>query len=110
MTKCKITVLKRMVNQDLIDAFLGEEYKDRGLFPCQHFAEGQEFFTENWGVPPEEFCPSAWASIRGYIGVVITGGDLRPWVTQEGTAIACCTDGYRPVVFKIERVEEHVSR
>lgn len=101
MSKCKITVLKRMVNRDLID-----EYKARNLFPCQNFQDGQEFFTDSWGLPPEGFCTSAWAAIKGYIGVVITGGDLRPWVNQEGTAIACCTDGYRPVVFKIERVEE----
>ena len=105
MNHCKITVLKKMVNQDLIDEYVGEEYKDRGIFPCQHFEEGQEFVTESWGLPPEGFCASAWASIMKYIGVVITGGDLRPWVNQEGTAIACCTDGYRPVVFKIERIE-----
>lgn len=105
MAKCKITVLKRTVNQDVIDEYLGDEYKGRNLFPCQHFEEGDEFVTESWGLPPEGFCTSAWAAIKGYIGVVITGGDLRPWVKHEGTAIACCTDGYRPVVFKIERVE-----
>lgn len=106
MRKCKITVLKRMVNQDLIDEYMGDEYKNRDLFPCQNFEEGQEFVTGSWGVPPEGFCTSAWGAIRGYIGVVINGGDLTPWVKQPGTAIACCTDGYRPVVFKIERIEE----
>jgi uncharacterized repeat protein (TIGR04076 family) len=35
------------------------------------------------------------------------GGEYTtPWVEQKGAAIACCTDGYRPVVFKIERIEE----
>ncbi len=106
MTKCKITVLKRTVNQDLIEQYMGEEYKTRDLFPCQNFEEGQSFVTTSWGLPPEGFCASAWAAIRGYIGIVITGGDLTPWVKHPGTAIACCTDGYRPVVFKIERIEE----
>jgi uncharacterized repeat protein (TIGR04076 family) len=33
------------------------------------------------------------------------GGNFDPWVKEKGTAIACCTDGYRPVVFKIEAIE-----
>jgi len=31
------------------------------------------------------------------------GGDF-PWMRQRGTMITCCTDGLRPVVFKLERV------
>ena len=105
MNHCKITALKKLVNQDLIDEYVGEEYRDRRIFPCQRFKEGQGFITESWGLSPEGFCESAWASIMKYIGVVITGGDLHPWVNQEVTAIACCTDGYRPVVFKIEKIK-----
>jgi uncharacterized repeat protein (TIGR04076 family) len=37
---------------------------------------------------------------------VADGEYIMPWVEQKGAAIACCTDGYRPVVFKIERIEE----
>jgi uncharacterized repeat protein (TIGR04076 family) len=37
---------------------------------------------------------------------VADGEYTTPWVEQKGAAIACCTDGYRPVVFKIEWIEE----
>ncbi|RLB26553.1 MAG: TIGR04076 family protein, partial [Deltaproteobacteria bacterium] len=29
-----------------------------------------------------------------------------PWLKQKGVAIACCTDGLRPVIFKLERIED----
>ena len=38
MAKAKITVLKRMVNEDLIDEYLGNE-----MGPCALFEDGQEF-------------------------------------------------------------------
>jgi uncharacterized repeat protein (TIGR04076 family) len=28
------------------------------------------------------------------------------WMKQENTMIACCNDGVRPVVFKLERIDE----
>ncbi|MCK4693736.1 MAG: TIGR04076 family protein, partial [Anaerolineales bacterium] len=28
-----------------------------------------------------------------------------PWIKQSGTIITCCTDGLRPVIFKVERIE-----
>ena len=46
--------------------------------------------------PPEGFCDWAWADIRTYIGLVHAGG-------MEQT-VACCTDGFRPVFFKLERL------
>jgi uncharacterized repeat protein (TIGR04076 family) len=30
----------------------------------------------------------------------------NPSLKQEGAAVACCADGFRPIVFKIERIEE----
>ena len=44
MPKCKITVLKRTLNQDLIDEYLEDAYKDHG--PCQCFEDGQIFIIE----------------------------------------------------------------
>jgi uncharacterized repeat protein (TIGR04076 family) len=105
MKKCKITVLKRMTNQDLVEAYMGEEYKQRNIVPCPHFEDGQEFIAENPGTPPEGFCNSAWMNIHKDLLAMMSGGDFTPWVNQAGTAIACCTDGFRPVVFKIERLE-----
>jgi uncharacterized repeat protein (TIGR04076 family) len=35
---------------------------------------------------------------------VFAGGDL-PWMKQRGTVITGCTDWFRSVIFKVERVE-----
>jgi len=105
MAKCRITVLKRTLNQDLVDSYLSDSFKASGFGPCDQFKDGQVFLFEGFAMPAG-FCPWAWADIqRDAAAMYIAGGNL-PWVNRKGTAIVCCTDGFRPVVFKIERVEE----
>ncbi len=98
MAKAKITVLKRMVNPDIVAEYLGEE-----MGPCGLFEDGQEFIQDGWR-PPEGFCPWAWSDIHKEIMLVRRGGSQGEKL--EGMAIACCTDGFKPVVFKIERIED----
>lgn len=98
--KCKITVLKRMLNQDLADEYL--EAADFGA--CEHFSDGQEIVVEHPFRMPEDFCPWAWADIRGDLMMIVTGGD-PPWIKQRNTTITGCTDWFRPVIFRIERIE-----
>ena len=105
MNRAKITVLKRMANRDLIEQYMGDEYKARDIAPCGGLEDGQEFVVENPGTPPEGFCGWAWANIHKEIVAIMSGGDFQPWVNRPNTMIACCTDGFRPVVFKIERVD-----
>ena len=103
--KCKITVLKRSVNKDLANEYLIEAYKD--IAPCQVFKEGQEFIIEGLdkvAQVPEGFCAWAWADIRKDISHIMLGGE-NPGMKQKGTAIVGCTDWFRPVIFKIERIE-----
>ena len=64
MNKAKITVLKRMANRDLIEQYMGDEYKARDIAPCSGFEDGQEFLVENPGTIPEGFCGWAWAIRR----------------------------------------------
>jgi uncharacterized repeat protein (TIGR04076 family) len=56
MPKCKITVLKRTIHQDLIDEYLYDSYKDIGL--CECFEEGEEFVVDP-SVVPEDFCTTS---------------------------------------------------
>ena len=86
----KITVLKTTVQKDL------ESIRGGKVNRCDRFEEGHEFVVEVPWYPPEGFCQWAWADIRTYIGLVHTGG-------MEQT-VACCTDGFRPVFFKLERL------
>jgi uncharacterized repeat protein (TIGR04076 family) len=101
MATCRITVLRRMVHQDLADEYLDIK-GDYGA--CDRFSEGQEIIVAHPFTMPEGFCPWAWADIRGDLMMIAAGGDL-PWMKQRGTAITGCTDWFRPVIFKIERVE-----
>jgi uncharacterized repeat protein (TIGR04076 family) len=87
----KITVLKRGFEKEFVDRL-----KTGPKGPCTRFTDGQEFtVTSQWAMP-EKFCEWAYADIRVYI----------PMVLGTGNPIAvCCTDGFRPVFFKVERVE-----
>lgn len=102
MSKCKITVVKRTVNQDLIDEYLSDDRKNFGL--CQAYDDGQEFIIESFPLKPDGFCDWAWADIHRDVVAVMFGGSYS-WINQPGTAITCCTDGLRPVIFKVERIE-----
>jgi uncharacterized repeat protein (TIGR04076 family) len=104
--KCRITVLQRTLNRDLIDEYLSEEYQEIG--PCEVFSDGQQFVLEGFeemSTVPEGFCAWAWADIRHDILRVGSGGEM-PGLRQTGIAIAACTDWSRPVLFKIERIED----
>jgi uncharacterized repeat protein (TIGR04076 family) len=101
MPKCKITVLKKMVNQDLADEYLRST---ESFSACELYEEGQEFILDGMPEKPEGFCDWAWVDIHKDVATVMFDGSF-PWMRQPGTAVACCTDGLRPVVFKVERIE-----
>ena len=91
--RVKITVLKKLFHQDLV-----EEYTDAGDWtPCAHFELGKEFNVseqEPWQMP-EGFCGWAWADMQKIVWGMARGG--------PNVYVTCCTDGYRPVVFLLEK-------
>ena len=97
----KIKVLKRMVHQDLIDEYSGTDISA----PCPHFTEGQEFTVER-GRRPAEFCDAAWNDIHKVFLTLRSGGNFAEWMKDPDTAITCCTDGYRMVVFELRRLND----
>jgi len=96
----KITVLKRTFNADLVNEYMKT---DGSYHACDHFQDGQEFVTDKPWTVPAGFCTWAWADIRGDIQTILLGGDL-PWMKERHVAITMCTDVFRPVIFKIERI------
>ena len=103
MPKCKITIIKRMLNEDLIDDYIADKYK--GMNKCERFIEGQEFIIDpNLAKVPEGFCDWAWADIRNDINLIASGGNMLG-MKQKGTCISSCSDWSRPVYFKIQRLE-----
>ena len=104
MAKAKITVVKKAFHRDLIEEYLDPGAKARGFDVCSAFEEGQEFAIDG-GKCPEGFCSWAWADIQRDVMMVLFGQGF-PWVGPPQTAITCCTDGFRPVTFKVERIDE----
>ena len=100
----KITVLKTLFHQDLAD-----EYRrpDVHYGPCPSFAEGQEFMVHYLAERPEAFaCDWAWDDIHKLVLALMLNGDFGTWMKDPNVFITCCTDGIKPVVFKLERVTE----
>ena len=54
----------------------------------------------------EKFCGEARDAIRRYAYTALQGGSImRKWTNDDRMMIACCNDGTRPVIFKIERID-----
>lgn len=101
----KITVLDCKCYEDLQQEYLADPKSG----PCPVFHPGDEFL-----VTPDEwvhmlngkFCTEAWDCISRYIYAGMNGGALMDgWTNDEKVMIACCNDGTRPVIFKLERVD-----
>ena len=99
MNSVRITVLKREFYPDLAEAYLSEGAA-AGACPIQ--VEGDVFLYEGGAVCPEGLCPWAWIDLYSTIATLYAGGDENTWYRSVGTRILCCTDGIRPVVYKLE--------
>jgi uncharacterized repeat protein (TIGR04076 family) len=102
--KCKITVLKRSFNKDYVEQYVEHERK-KTLGLCEVFKEGQEFITDVFTGMPQGFCPWAWDDIYKSLVGFAANGNYGMWYENKNTIIACCTDGTRPVYFKIEKMQ-----
>jgi uncharacterized repeat protein (TIGR04076 family) len=107
MAKVRITVVKKTLNKDL-----ARKYCARKVGPCECFKVGDEFIA---GLEkPKGFCDWAWNDISRSQVALLTGGsfsNLFPgWMKDGKTIITCCTDGIRPVIFKIETIADGPGR
>ncbi|MDR2451335.1 MAG: TIGR04076 family protein [Candidatus Accumulibacter sp.] len=104
--KCRITVLKRELYQDLQERYLADPESGK----CPFFNDGQEFMVESkdfFHMLNGKFCSEAWDSMSRYVYAALQGGSImRGWTNDEKIMIACCNDGTRPVIFKLERIDE----
>ena len=95
----KITVLKNVKTDDILREF----GKDTVESECPLHKTGQEFIVKDLN-KPEGFCSWAWADIHRDIATLAMGGNFF-WIKKPGNMVSCCTDGLRPVIFKLERIE-----
>lgn len=101
MKKVKITVVKKIIIEDLL-----KEYGVAGLGICTLHEEGQEYICSGGGwQKPDGLCDNAWKSMMEYAMALAHGGKNfygGKWLNDENMAIISCNDGLRPVIFKVE--------
>lgn len=107
--QCKITVLETKVFPELQEKYLADP-KSR---PCPCFKAGDKFILDR--IPEKDdfyhlmngkFCGEAWDAVSRYVYTALQGGSImHGWTNDERMMIACCNDGTRPVIFKIERID-----
>lgn len=100
MLNIKITVMKMVCHQDLID-----KYEN----PINHACDmklGEEFVSVN-AEKPDGFCHSAWESVYPFVKELAHGrGDFYDgWMKNSKSAMIACNDGFRPVSFLLEIID-----
>ena len=101
MKKVRITVMRIAQYADLI-----ERYEN----PISHACDmqlGQVFIANGWQ-RPENFCQSAWDSVSAFVMALAHGGGdfYDGWMKDPKSAMISCSDGFRPVSFLLEALEE----
>ena len=88
---------------------LSEKYEN----PLEHACDmqlGQVFITDGWR-KPEGFCDSAWDSLSPFVMTLAYGGEdiYNGWMKNKKSVMVSCNDGFRPVSFYVEALEEDAS-
>lgn len=101
MKKCKITVMKVACYKDLMEA-----YENPMLHACD-MNVGKVFIANGWN-QPEGLCDSAWSSMSPFVMTLAHGGQniYSGWMKNPKSAMISCNDGFRPVSFLIEVMDE----
>ena len=68
---------------------------------------GQIFIANGWQ-RPVGLCESAWESMSPFVMARAHGGEnfYDGWMKNPRSALISCNDGFRPVSFLIEALEE----
>ena len=101
MKKVRISVKKTARYDDLI-----AQYENPIEHACS-MKEGQVFTSNGW-VRPEGFCESAWESVSPFVMALAHGGEnfYDGWMKDPRSAMISCNDGFRPVSFLLEALDE----
>lgn len=104
MKKVKIIVKKIVVHKDLI-----AKYENPIENAC-NLVEGQ-IFVANGYEKPSGFCDSAWCTILPFVMTLAHGGEdiYNGWMKNKKSAMISCNDGFRPVSFLLETMDEDVD-
>ena len=105
MKKVRIKVMKMACYRDLM-----EQYENPIERACE-MKLGQTFIANGWE-RPAGFCESAWESISLFVMTLAHGGEnfYDGWMKNPKSAMISCNDGFRPVSFLLETMEEEAGQ
>lgn len=101
MKKVKITVMKKVRHDDLI-----EKYENPLEYECD-VEVGEVFIANSW-VKPDNFCDGAWENLYPFVLALSHGAEdfYEGWMKNKKSAMISCNDGFRPVSFLLETLDE----
>ena len=101
MKKVRITV-KRIAHYDDLMAAYENPIEDACSMQL-----GQTFICNGWQ-QPEDFCDSAWDTVSPFVMALAHGGEnfYDGWMKNPKSAMLSCNDGFRPVSFLLEALDE----
>ncbi len=101
MKNVRITVMRRSVYPDLM-----EQYENPLEHPCEMIL-GDVYVSQN-GKRPEGLCGEAWNCMASFVETLAKGGGnfFDGWMKNEKSAMISCNDGFRPVSFLLETLDE----
>lgn len=104
MKKCRITAVRVARYDDLI-----AKYENPITDAC-NVTEGQVFIANGWK-KPDRLCDSAWEVISPFVMALSHGatGLYDGWMKNERSAMISCNDGFRPVSFLVEALDENAD-
>ncbi|MBO5136677.1 MAG: TIGR04076 family protein [Clostridia bacterium] len=101
MKKCRITAMKQHWHNDLM-----ELYENPIKNHCD-MEVGSVFISVDAQMP-EGFCSSAWESVYPFVLELAKGGGnfFDGWMKNPYSAMVSCNDGFRPMSFYVEAIED----
>lgn len=96
--------MKKACYQDLMEQFEN---------PLEHACDvevGQVFVANGWQ-QPTGLCTEAWASMSSFVMALACGAEdfYSGWMKNKRSAMISCNDGFRPVSFLLETMDEEAN-
>ena len=104
MKKIRITAIRKASYPDLM-----AKYEN----PIEHACDIEDgtVWVANGCQRPEGFCRSAWETLSPFVMTLAQGGGnfYDGWMKNPHSAMLSCNDGFRPVSFYIEALDEEAD-
>lgn len=105
MRKVRITVMRKACYDDLMAAY------ENPIENACDMKVGQVFIADGWQ-KPDGLCQSAWDTMSPFVMGLAYGAEdfYDGWMKNPRSVMISCNDGFRPVSFLVETMDEVASK